>query len=450
MSMEGKETKRVAVYTRKSTEEGLDMEFNSLDAQREAGEAFVASQKSKGWVCLPEHYDDGGYSGGTTDRPALKRLLADVEQGKIDIICVYKIDRLSRSLHDFADMLDFFDKKGVDFVSVTQDINTSTSAGRMMLNILITFAQYEREIIAERIRDKIASSKQKGMNTGGIPPMGYESDPTTKKLYIVPEEAEIVRRIFETYLRLGSARDTAAELDKAGVHKRIRVSKRSGIRRGGGKLTNAYIYGILRNPAYVGYVKHYDKLFSGEHEAIISREVWESTQKLLKENSPYEGSPSSVRRIMPFQRIVRCGYCGGAMKAAYTKRTKNKTYRYLICEADSKRINSSCPLQRIPLNELEKIVIEDINVMLSKPETVFGILSEAKGLDPNGCNLTEEQIRKSFSNLSAVWDVMYPVEKYKLIQTMIKNITVFRDRIKIEYNKDALGGLVHEQKGKNV
>ncbi len=241
MSMEEKETKRVAVYTRKSTEEGLDMEFNSLDAQREAGEAFVASQKSKGWVCLPERYDDGGYSGGTTDRPALKRLLEDVKQGKIDVICVYKIDRLSRSLHDFAEMLDFFDKKGVDFVSVTQDINTSTSAGRMMLNILITFAQYEREIIAERIRDKIASSKQKGMNTGGIPPMGYESDPTTKKFYIVPEEAEIVRKIFETYLRLGSALDTAAELDNAGVHKRIRVSKRRGIERGGGKLTGAYI-----------------------------------------------------------------------------------------------------------------------------------------------------------------------------------------------------------------
>ena len=151
--MEETKTKRVAVYTRKSTEEGLDMEFNSLDAQREAGESFVASQKSKGWVCLPDRYDDGGYSGGTTDRPALKRLMEDVRRGKVDVICVYKIDRLSRSLHDFADMLDFFDKKGVDFVSVTQDINTSTSAGRMMLNILITFAQYEREIIAERIRD---------------------------------------------------------------------------------------------------------------------------------------------------------------------------------------------------------------------------------------------------------------------------------------------------------
>ena len=450
MSMEEKETKRVAVYTRKSTEEGLDMEFNSLDAQREAGEAFVASQKSKGWVCLPERYDDGGYSGGTTDRPALKRLLEDVKQGKIDVICVYKIDRLSRSLHDFADMLDFFDKKGVDFVSVTQDINTSTSAGRMMLNILITFAQYEREIIAERIRDKIASSKQKGMNTGGIPPMGYESDPTTKKFYIVPEEAEIVRKIFETYLRLGSALDTAAELDNAGVHKRIRVSKRSGIQRGGGKLTGAYIYGILKNPIYAGYVKHYDKLFIGEHEAIISQEVWESTQMLLKENSPYEGSLSHTRRIMPFQRIVRCGYCGCGMKESYTKKSRNRTYHYLICEADSKRINSTCPLQRVPLNELEKIVIEDINVMLSKPEIVFGILSEAKGLNPNGGSLTEDQIRKSFSTLSAVWDVMYPVEKYKLIRTIIKSITVFRDHIKIEYNKEALSGLVHEQKGKTV
>ena len=200
----------------------------------------------------------------------------------------------------------------------------------------------------------------------------------------------------------------------------------------------------------MGYVKHYDKLFPGKHEAIISKEVWENTQKLLKENSPYEGSLSRARRIMPFQRIVRCGYCGCAMKASYTQKSKNRTYHYLICEADSKRINSSCPLQRVPLNELERIVIEDINVMLSKPEIIFGILSEAKGLAPNGDCLTDVQIRKAFSNLSAVWDIMYPVEKYKLIRTIIRKITVFRDQIKIEYNKEALSGLVHEQKGKTA
>ena len=269
MSMEETKTKRVAVYTRKSTEEGLDMEFNSLDAQREAGESFVASQKSKGWVCLPDRYDDGGYSGGTTERPALKRLMEDVRRGKVDVICVYKIDRLSRSLHDFADMLDFFDKKGVDFVSVTQDINTSTSAGRMMLNILITFAQYEREIIAERIRDKVASAKKKGMNTGGVPPMGYKSNPTTKRLLVVPEEAEVVRKIFDTYLKLGSARDTAEAMNKAGFRRREWVSRRSGTLHGGGEFTGQSIYDTLNNPIYIGLVKHHDKTYPGEHEAMI-------------------------------------------------------------------------------------------------------------------------------------------------------------------------------------
>ncbi len=232
----------------------------------------------------------------------------------------------------------------------------------MMLNILITFAQYEREIIAERIRDKIASSKQKGMNTGGIPPMGYESDPTTKKYHIVPEEAEVVQRIFETYLKLGSARDTATELDKAGVYKRIRVSKRSGIQHGGGRLTGAYIYGILKNPVYAGYVKHYDKLFSGEHEAIISKEVWENTQKLLKENSPYEGSLSSARRIMPFQRIVRCGYCGCAMKASYTQKSKNRTYYYLtiIKLAEEENIDRSMLNKIMSLVNLAPDIVEGI------------------------------------------------------------------------------------------
>ena len=448
--MEEKQIKRVAIYTRKSTEEGLDMAFNSLDAQREAGEAYVASQKSKGWVCLSERYDDGGYSGGTTERPALKRLLEDAKQGKIDVICVYKIDRLSRSLHDFADMLDFFDKKGIDFVSVTQDINTATSAGRMMLNILITFAQYEREIIAERIRDKIASAKKKGMNTGGIPPVGYDSDPVTKKYFIVPDEATLVRRAFETYLKLGSARDTARELNRFGYRRRTRISKRNGNKSGGGELTGPYIYGILKNPVYAGYVKHYDKLYPGEHEAIISKDVWEKTQNLLQVNCPHEGKRTlgsdrpSMKQIDPFTGIVRCGYCNCAMKPSFTKKGKTDKYRYLICDADSKRVKHTCPLRSIPLNELERIVLDDIKVMLSKPEVFFGVLPEAKGVDKNGCNLTAEQVSKSFADLNAIWDLMYPVEKYKFIQTVIKNITVFRDKIKIEYNQKALCGLTKE------
>ena len=442
--MEEKQIKRVAIYTRKSTDEGLGMEFNSLDAQREAAEAYVTSQKSKGWVCLPERYDDGGFSGGTTERPALKRLLDDVKNGKIDVVCVYKIDRLSRSLRDFLDLLDFFDSKDVVFVSVTQEVNTSTSAGRMNLNIVISFAQYEREIIGERIRDKIAAAKKKGMNTGGFPPMGYESDPATKKYHIIPEEAEVVRKIFKTYLKLGSARDTAEEMNKAGYCKRIRVSKRSGIKYGGTRFTPGYIYGMLNNPVYAGYVRHFDNVYPGEHEAIITQDIWDRTQELLKLNSPPECRYPASERINPLRGIVRCGYCGCALKRSYTKRDKTKCYRYLICDADSKRVKHTCPLRRVPLNDLEEIVVEDIKIMLSKPDVFFRVMSEAKGLDPNGASLTSEQVRKAFSDLGSVWKVMFPAERFKFIQTIIKKITVFRDQVKIEYNKKALSGLVKE------
>ena len=220
-------TMRCAIYTRKSTDEGLEKEFNSLDAQREAGEAFVASQRHRGWTCLPDRYDDGGFSGGNVNRPALKRLEADIEAGKVDVVVVYKIDRLSRSIMDFGKLLTLFERHHVEFASVTQDINTASSSGRMMLNILMTFAQYEREIITERIRDKVAAAKKKGMNTGGVPPMGYVSDPVTHRLVIKEDEAETVRRIFADYLRLGSARDVAAGLEADGIRTRILTSRSS-------------------------------------------------------------------------------------------------------------------------------------------------------------------------------------------------------------------------------
>ena len=199
-------TYRCAVYTRKSHEEGLEQEFNSLDAQREAGENYIASQKANGWVCLPERYDDGGFSGGNTNRPALRRLMEDIKAGKIDILVIYKIDRLTRCLTDFSELQEFFDAHGVSFVSVTQEINTSTSAGRMMLNILMTFAQYEREIIAERVRDKVGAAKKRGKNCGGYPVLGYDADPVTKKLIVNEKEAETVRFVFEKYNECGSAK----------------------------------------------------------------------------------------------------------------------------------------------------------------------------------------------------------------------------------------------------
>ena len=437
-----KKTVRVAIYTRKSTDEGLDMQFNSLDAQREAGEAYIASQKSKGWICLPEHYDDGGYSGGNINRPALERLLADIRDGKIDAVVVYKIDRLSRSLCDFAELLTLFEQHKVDFVSVTQDINTSTSSGRMMLNILITFAQYEREVITERIRDKIAAAKRKGMNCGGPPPLGYISDPATKKLRVVPGEAELVKRIFSAYLRLGSARDVAAELDAAGLKTRITVSRRSGREHGGVPYTGAYIYQVLRNPIYIGEVKHYDRTFPGEHEAIINRGTWDAARKLLEEQKPYEGRRS--KRITPLRGLVRCGCCGGVMKENFTKKTEHKSYRYFVCDRDTRRLKSACPIKRVPAAELEKLLLDDIATMLSTPEMLAGVMNAAGELTVNGGRLKATQVRSAFSDFAKVWDVMFPVERYRFIREVVRQVTVFPDQVKIEYNAQGLEQVMRE------
>ena len=252
---------RCAVYTRKSSEEGLDMEFNSLDAQREACEAYVASQKPEGWVLVNDRYDDGGVSGGTLERPALKRLLADIEGGQVDVVVVYKIDRLSRSLMDFAKLVEVFERRHVTFVSVTQSFNTTTSMGRLTLNVLLSFAQFEREVIGERIRDKFAASRKKGMWMGGFVPLGYRVE--NRKLFINEEEAATVRRIFERFLKVGSATLVARALNAKGVTTRR-----------GKPIDKGFLYKLINNRVYIGMAVHKGTAYPGEHEAIISLDLW--------------------------------------------------------------------------------------------------------------------------------------------------------------------------------
>ena len=261
---------RCAIYTRKSSEEGLEQGFNSLDAQREACAAYVLSQASEGWQLMPEYYDDGGLSGGTLDRPALIRLLADVAAGKIDIIVVYKVDRLTRSLLDFAKLVEAFDKAGTSFVSITQSFNTTTSMGRLTLNMLLSFAQFEREVTAERIRDKIAASKAKGMWMGGTPPLGYE--PNGRSLAIVEEQAAVVREIYDRYLKIGNVRLMAEQLATAGIQSPTRRSLK-GRHFGGRPLSDGNIYAILKNPIYAGDIAHHGKIYAGQHPPIIERET---------------------------------------------------------------------------------------------------------------------------------------------------------------------------------
>ena len=284
---------RCAVYTRKSTEEGLDQDFNSLDAQREACEAFIRSQKSEGWVLVPNTYDDGGISGGTLERPALQRLMVDIAAGRVDIVVVYKVDRLTRSLADFAKLVETFDAAGASFVSVTQQFNTSTSMGRLTLNMLLSFAQFEREVTAERIRDKIAASKRKGMWMGGPVPLGY--DAVDRKLVIDEAGAKTVRHIYDRYLTLGTIRAVKVELDRDGIVSKQRVNK-AGNQIGGQSLSRGALALILRNPLYIGEVHHKGERFPGLHEAIIDHDLWDTRRPRVRERRERQYARARERR----------------------------------------------------------------------------------------------------------------------------------------------------------
>jgi site-specific DNA recombinase len=280
--MAGEKLLRCAIYTRKSTEHGLEQEFNSLDAQRDACEAYIKSQNSQGWRALPQHYDDPAYSGGNLQRPALKKLLADIETGKVDVVVVYKIDRLTRSLADFAKLVEAFDAKSISFVAVTQQFNTTTSMGRLTLNVLLSFAQFERELSSERVRDKIAASRRKGKWTGGTVPLGYES--RDKKLVINKTEAETVRTIFRRYLELQSFGKLVADLDRRGIVTKRRNTKLAKYN-GGISFTYGPLAYFLKNRVYLGEVHHGGKWFEGEHEGIVDRQTFENVQALLKSNA---------------------------------------------------------------------------------------------------------------------------------------------------------------------
>jgi site-specific DNA recombinase len=270
--------KRCAVYTRKSSEEGLEQDYNSLHAQREACEAFIKSQAGEGWRLIKIAYDDGGYSGGSTERPALQQLMAGIREGSIDVVVVYKVDRLTRSLADFARMVELFDAHRVSFVAVTQQFNTTTSMGRLTLNVLLSFAQFEREVIGERIRDKVAASKRKGIWMGGVRPIGYDVD--ERKLVSNESEAKVVRNVFERYLELGSVRLLKRDLDRRGIVSAARSSWKGNIR-GGKSFSRGALYSLLSNPIYVGEIRHKDERYPGLHKAIVSRELWERVQQQL-------------------------------------------------------------------------------------------------------------------------------------------------------------------------
>jgi DNA invertase Pin-like site-specific DNA recombinase len=354
---------RCAIYTRKSTEEGLDMAFNSLDAQREACEAYVTSQKAEGWVLVSTAYDDGGFSGGTMDRPALSELLGDVRAGKVDVIVVYKVDRLTRALSDFARIVDVLDATGASFVSVTQAFNTTTSMGRLTLNVLLSFAQFEREVIAERVRDKVAQSKARGIWMGGNVPLGY--DVLDRKLFANPAEAATIIYIFQCYLDQPSVRALKGVLDAQGVRTKVQQGKTG--QRGGVSFSRGALYWLLSNPIYIGKLRHKDKLHDGQHDGIVPLELWDAVQSKLKASAAERGNTTTGSGTALLTGMIRDA-AGRPMSPSFTVK-EGRRYPYYVSSI-SKDIDhgltgtSAAPITRVPARRVESAVREALRALL--------------------------------------------------------------------------------------
>ncbi|MEO6716311.1 MAG: recombinase family protein [Novosphingobium sp.] len=349
---------RCAIYTRKSTEDGLEQEFNSLDAQREACAAYILSQRHEGWALVPEHYDDGGFSGGTMDRPGLKQLLAEVEAGKVDVIVVYKVDRLTRALSDFAKIVDVLDANGASFVSVTQAFNTTTSMGRLTLNVLLSFAQFEREVTGERIRDKIAASKKKGIWMGGTVPLGY--DVRERRLAVNQPEAEMVRHIFGRYLELGSVRDLVTLLGMEGWRTKVQI-RASGPHRGGVAFGRGGVLHLLKNRIYLGEIVHKGVSYPGEHESIVPRALWDAVQAKLATRDHAGDRAMRSRSPSLLVGLLHDGL-GRRMSPSHANK-QGRRYRYYITH-DQQRADRSQPTWRVPAHELEQMVINNLRGFL--------------------------------------------------------------------------------------
>ena len=417
---------RCAIYTRKSSEEGLEQEFNSLDAQRDACRAYIASQRSEGWLELAEHYDDGGISGATLERPALKRLLADIEEDRVDVVVVYKIDRLSRALMDFAKLVEVFDRNNVTFVSVTQSFNTTTSMGRLTLNILLSFAQFEREVIGERIRDKFAASRKRGMWMGGVVPLGYEVQ--DRKLIINEPEAATVRMIFERFLTVGSATTLARALSAERVRSRR-----------GNPIDKGFLYKLLSNRIYIGEAVHKGTAYPGEHQPIISRDLWDKVHSILAAKPRTRASNTRAQTPALLKGLI-FGPGGRAMSPSHTRKSA-RLYRYYVDQSVLKGGSDACAIRRVPAAEIEAAVVDQLRGMLRTPEIIVATWRSAR---PEMEGLTEAQVREALHQLDPLWDQLFPAEQARIVQLLVERVDVGANGIDIRLRTAGLASLVGE------
>src|SRR5215472_11718919 len=420
---------RCAIYTRKSSEEGLEQEFNSLQAQREACEAFITSQRHEGWVCLRAGYDDGGFSGATMDRPALRRLLADITAGRVDTVVVYKIDRLTRSLADFARIVEILDARGASFVSVTQQFNTTTSMGRLTLNVLLSFAQFEREVIGERIRDKIAASKRRGVWMGGVPPLGYRVE--DRKLVVTDSEAETVRSIFRRYVELGSVRLLKNDLDARGINSKAWTSA-SGRRIGGKPFSRGALYLILQNRTYLGEIVHNGRPHLGEHPPIIDQPLWDAAQAQLAANTAQRNSRTRIRQSSLLTGMLfDCS--GNSMTPSHAVKQSTR-YRYYVSRPLITKDRSEGSGLRLPAEAIEQLVTGRVRQWLLDPGSIYPM---THGTDPSA----QRRLIAHAAEIGKSWPQLPATRQRALLAGLVERIDIGANQIDIHVRARGLGAL---------
>ncbi|MDT1064639.1 recombinase family protein [Paracoccus sp. CPCC 101403] len=405
---------------------------SSLDAQREVCEAYIASQRSEGWVVLRERYDDGGISGGTLDRQGLTRLLTDIEDGLVDVVVVYKIDRLSRSLMDFSKLVEIFDRNGVTFISVTQSFNTTTSMGRLTLNILLSFAQFEREVTAERIRDKFAASRKRGLWMGGVPPYGYRVQ--GRKLLVEEDRAAEVRWIFDRFAELGSGTMLAREVALRG----LRTSR-------GNPLDKKYIYRMLNNRAYLGEAVHKGESYPGEHAAIIGHWAWDRVHAILRE-SPRKRAARTRAGTPALLKGLIYGPDGAAFSPSHTRKGA-RLYRYYVSQSVLARGAGACPIGRVSAGEIEAAVIGQLRAVFRQPEIVAGTMRAIREQDET---ITEAEVCAALQELDPLWDELFPAEQARIVALLVERIDLGEEGLSLRLRTEGLPGLAREMLARDV
>jgi DNA invertase Pin-like site-specific DNA recombinase len=416
---------RCAVYTRKSTDEGLEKEFNSLDAQRESCEAYITSQRAEGWLLVPDRYDDGGVSGGTLERPGLQRLIRDIEADRVDVVVVYKIDRLSRSLMHFAKLVETFDANNVTFVSVTQSFNTTTSMGRLTLNILLSFAQFEREVIGERIRDKFAASRARGMWMGGPLPLGY--DVRDRKLVVNEAEAAMVRQVFDGFVDIGSATKLVPVLRAEGV-----------LTKTGRLFDKGAIYKVLNNRTYIGEVVHKGRVYPGEQQAIVLQETWDAVHAMLRQ-SPQVRAQNRGSTPMLLRGLI-FGPDGRALSPSHT-RSRGKIYTYYVSQAALKGTDDGSVVRRLAAGQIETAVLDQVRALLRQPEVLLGTWRAARDQDSS---LTEAETRAALELFDPLWDQLFPAEQARIMRLLVERVDVSPTGADIKLRLDGLASLARD------